>query len=170
MSDWTNRYEAEFLEPIAKNLSDTIKRDALAALTWANAGAPLPNFKKVKKTNVGRVDTVFPVLAVLGLSTVPVWADNEKERIGESHQLTVEMALTGDDEEKLTSHCYRYVRAVAHIILGISSDDLFKDMTALANRRVDIELDELNYDTTRKGGTKYVRRPFIDVTIRVMEV
>lgn len=117
---WTPKYNTKLQQPIIDNALRVIKRDEAEALSWAHGGEGLDPFK-VHET-ARRVFKDFPALVLMTVEADPEENDDEG-LLQVTHEVLVEIALTGEDPTSLEQKVREYAAAVAMILITADSQE-----------------------------------------------
>lgn len=163
---WTSKYpNAQFAELLVTNLATLVLASEADALSWANGGA-MDAFKQpYRKTRW--INTVWPNLSFIVQETNPNEAEDES-RLDEEHSVVVVIEDIGSDADTAAASVQKRARAIAMIVIGLTSSQLMAGHTKAGSLSRDVS--KIDYrDFFNEKQSIYKKTATFTITFSFME-
>jgi hypothetical protein len=159
------RFNAKFGRGIPRNVLKLIERDDAEALTEANDGEALPEFKQFNKARPA--DPVLPAVSVYKRRVRDI-GQAEGQRVESTPEWAVEVAVEGPTEDDTMELLEIYVEAVDSI-LRADPDAILESVSEEVRGLVVLDITEHVYGQDVPDGKRHVRAAAITLTARMTE-
>lgn len=155
------------------NIRDYLQANEFEAFKWANKTDDQvvlpPPLEPTKAWRIARwYNTLFPVTSVIPMNTVPAESDGA-DRIDETHLITIETEVDGNDQDKNASVIMRRLNAYDALLRKITGERLFAGFLALNRGGEILDIGRHGYEYFASSPTIYKTAGNFQVTIRMIE-